>query len=181
MQTDNEYFIWVDLETTGLTPETDQILEIAVIVTTPDLTQVGPAYTQIIKPYPDIDKDALHPKVVEMHEANGLWADMLTNGTPIGLVETELLAYLAEHAPGKRYLAGNNIPFDQAFLRTHMPLIVDACHYRMIDVSTVKELVKHWAPHIAATLPEKTYGHRALDDIKESIAEAQHYKNEIFQ
>lgn len=169
--------IWVDLETTGLDPGRDGILEMAVVVTDEDLNELGEPFTAIVRPTFRQYRE-MSDFVREMHDKNGLLA-ALDDGMPLRKAWLEAEAYLQAIVPkpGEWPLAGNNVGFDRGFLHHHMPTVEQVAHYRNIDVSTVKELARRWCPRVVESAPEKAGGHRALGDVLESIDELRHYRN----
>jgi oligoribonuclease len=173
--------VWIDLEMTGLEPDTDLILEVAAIITDGDLGTVieGP---ELVLAAPREALDAMDDVVVEMHTKSGLLdavagAD-LTVDEAEQLVLDWLLPILPE--PGIAPLAGNSVHADRAFLKRHMPRVHAHLHYRNVDVSTLKELGLRWYPAALQGAPGKAGAHRALADIRESIAEMRHYREHLF-
>lgn len=169
--------IWVDLETTGLDPGRDGILEMAVVVTDEDLNELDEPFTAIVRPTFRQYRE-MSDFVREMHDKNGLLA-ALDDGMPLRKAWLEAEAYLQAIVPkpGEWPLAGNNVGFDRGFLHHHMPTVEQVAHYRNIDVSTVKELARRWCPRVVESAPEKAGGHRALGDVLESIDELRHYRD----
>ncbi|MEE8599470.1 oligoribonuclease [Euzebya tangerina] len=174
--------IWVDLEMTGLDPATEVIVEIAVIITDGQLdTQIeGP---ELIINAPEEVLDAMHPVVVKMHEKSGLTTAVRESDVTARQAEQVVLDFLREHIPesGVAPLAGNSVHADRAFLKAYMPELEAHCHYRNVDVSTVKELAARWFPEAKEAAPKKGGDHRALADIQESIDELRYYRKAIFQ
>lgn len=171
--------VWVDLEMTGLEPETCAIVEIATIVTTSDLEVVAEGPSFIVRP-PDDKLAGMSAFVRELHEKSGLYQRILASTTTIAEAQAETLAFLAEHTPrGVSPLAGNSVWKDRAFMEREMPAVIAHLHYRMIDVSTIKELVRRWYPE-RYHAPKKKEIHRALDDIRESIEELKWYRARVF-
>ena len=170
--------VWVDLEMTGLNPEKDLILEIAVLITDKDLN--------IVAEGPDLAINYIHlPEMCEWvtnaHTTSGLLDKAKSSHISLKEAEVQVFNFIAQYAQkGKSFLCGNSIWQDKQFLQKHMPSIVEYLHYRIIDVSTVKELVKLWYPDSPAAEFQKVKAHRALDDIKESISELNHYKKHFF-
>ena len=171
--------VWVDLEMTGLEPETCKIVEIATIVTDSQLEVIAEGPSFIIRP----SDDALartSPFVRELHEKSGLWARIQASTTTVEEAQAATLAFLEQHsAKGTSPLCGNSVWKDRAFLESEMPDVVKFLHYRMIDVSTIKELVRRWYPS-GYHAPKKKEAHRALDDIRESIEELKWYRSRVF-
>ncbi len=174
--------VWVDLEMTGLDIERDVILEIAVIVTDGALEVIeeGP---DLVVAQPEEALAGMKPIVERMHAASGLDAAVRASAVALADAEAQVLAFVRQHVPtaGTAPLAGNSISTDRAFLRRHMPALSSYLHYRNVDVSTVKELARRWYPEAKQAAPQKGGGHRALADIRESIAELQYYRQTIFR
>lgn len=172
--------VWIDLEMTGLDPETDAILEIAAIVTDGRLDEVAEGPDLVIH----ADEAALQGMVDvvrEMHESSGLTEAVRRSKTTVREAERRVLDFVRAYVPepGTAPLAGNSVHADRAFLRRHMPDLASWLHYRNVDVSTLKELVRRWYPGVE--LPDKGSAHRALADIRESIEELRHYRSQIFK
>jgi len=169
--------VWIDCEMTGLAPRHDLLLEIAVVVADGDLRELG-VFQEVIHQDRARAVGMMDEFVLRMHSSSGLIADMaVTTPESCGpAVERSVIEFLAEHGALNAVAAGNNISFDRAFLDVWMSeLNRDALHYRSLDVSTVKEIARHRAPEVLAAAPRKSARHRALDDIRESIAEYRHY------
>jgi len=171
--------IWIDLEMTGLDPETDRIIEIATIVTDSELNEVatGPvlAVQQSAETLAGMDQWNTNT-----HGKTGLTARVLASTTSEAEAEAQTLEFLRVHvAAGKSPMAGNSICQDRRFLVRYMPELANYFHYRNLDVSTVKELVNRWQPALAKGL-KKEGTHRALDDIRDSIQELQFYRQRVF-
>ena len=172
--------VWMDLEMTGLDPECERIIEIATIVTTPDLAVVaeGPVLT--------IRQDetlfaAMDDWNTRHHTASGLLERVRREGVSEPEAEATTLAFVAAHTEaGQAILCGNSIWQDRRFLRRYMPRLESHFHYRMIDVSSVKELVRRWRPDLMAGLTKQNQ-HLALADIRESIAELVYYRERFFR
>jgi len=170
--------VWIDLEMSGLDPDTCEILEIATIVTDPDLVILAEGPELIIH-QPDSVLEAMDEWCTQHHGDSGLTAAV--KASKISLAEAEKLTvdFLKEHVEaGSSPLCGNSIWQDRRFLVKHMPTLDAFLHYRLIDVSTVKELARRWYPDVTA--PKKGESHRALDDIRESIAELSFYRERVF-
>jgi oligoribonuclease len=172
---------WMDLEMTGLEPSRHVIVEIASLITDDDLTIVAEGPDLVVHATPEQLAD-MDDFVTSMHARSGL-LDAIT-GSDLTLEEAgaQTLAFLKLHIPEPRTvpLAGNSIGTDRRFLATYLPDIEEYLHYRSVDVSTVKELCRRWYPDVYKAAPEKKGGHRALQDIVESVAELDYYRAAIF-
>ncbi len=173
--------VWIDCEMTGLSLEHDALVEVAALVTDYELTVLGSGVDIIIRP-PDEALAQMGDFVREMHTTSGL-LDELAAGTTLEDAQAQVLAYVREHVPeaGKAPLGGNTIATDRGFLARDMPELDAHLHYRMIDVSSIKELSRRWYPRAYFAAPEKKGGHRALADITESIAELRYYREAVFR
>lgn len=178
-QTDR--IVWIDCEMTGLSLEHDALVEVAALVTDYELTVLGTGVDIIVRP-PDEALAQMGDFVREMHTSSGL-LDELAAGTTLEDAQAQVLAYVREHVPeaGKAPLGGNTIATDRGFLARDMPELDAHLHYRMIDVSSIKELSRRWYPRAYFAAPEKKGGHRALADITESIAELRYYREAVFR
>ncbi len=174
--------VWVDLEMTGLDADRDVIVEIAVVVTDGTLDRVVEGPDLVVAAPPEA-LAAMRPVVAQMHAASGLTEAVRASRVTVAEAEVQVLEFVRRHVPQPRTapLAGNSIHADRAFLRRHMPALEAHVHYRNVDVSTVKELVRRWYPDALAAAPRKTGGHRALADILESIAELRHWRATVFR
>ncbi len=171
--------VWIDLEMTGLDPVENVIIEIATLVTDSELNIVaeGPNIV-IFQPEEELEK--MDEWNQTHHTANGLIEAVRESDVSAVTAELRTLEFLREHCQeGQSLLCGNTIGQDRRFLRAHMPNLQEFFHYRSIDVTSVKELAKRWYPKVQGI--KKPSGHRALDDIKGSIEELRHYRQEIFQ
>ncbi|GAA3612353.1 oligoribonuclease [Marihabitans asiaticum] len=177
----NDRIVWIDCEMTGLSLEQDALVEIAALVTDYELTVLGEGVDIVIRP-PEAALAQMGDFVRDMHTSSGL-LDALESGVSLEEAEAQVLAYVTQHAPdpGKSPLAGNTIATDRAFLTRDMPALDAHLHYRMIDVSSIKELSRRWYPRAYFAAPEKNGGHRALADITESIAELRYYREAVFR
>jgi len=166
---------------TGLSLEADALIEIAALVTDYDLNVLGEGVDLIIKP-PQAALDQMNEVVTKMHTSSGL-IEELAGGISVREAEEQVLDYVREFAkePGKTPLAGNSIGTDRAFLARDMTELESWLHYRVIDVSSIKELSRHWFPRAYFASPEKGGAHRALADIRESIDELRYYRRAVFQ
>ncbi|MGK0359243.1 MAG: oligoribonuclease [Bradymonadia bacterium] len=170
--------VWIDLEMSGLDPKTCQILEIATLITDADLNIIatGP---ELIVHQPDAILQAMDTWCTAHHGASGLTAAVKASTVSLAEAEAQTLAFLQAHTtPGASPLCGNSIWQDRRFLIAGMPAIDSFLHYRLIDVSTIKELARRWYPGLRA--PAKQESHRALDDIRESVAELRFYRERLF-
>lgn len=173
--------VWIDCEMTGLRLGTDKLIEIAALVTDSELNVLGEGVDIVI--HADDDALAAMPDVVtKMHENSGLTDEVRKSTVTLAEAEQQVLAYIREHVPvaGTAPLAGNSIATDRGFIARDMPDLDTYLHYRMIDVSSIKELSRRWYPRIYFGQPEKGLAHRALADIKESIRELKYYRKTAF-
>ena len=174
--------VWMDLEMTGLDPAIDRIVEIATIITDDELNIVaeGP---DIVIHQPDDVLARMAPVVVDMHTKSGLLAEIKSSAISLDEAGRDTLQFIKSHigAPKSVPLCGNSIGTDRRFLAAYLPDIENYLHYRSIDVSSVKELVKRWYPTVDAQKPAKTGNHRALDDIRDSIRELAYYRQNAFR
>jgi oligoribonuclease len=165
---------------TGLDFVNDALVEVAALVTDFDLNVLGEGVDVVIAP-PQAALDQMVPFVRDMHTSSGL-LDELATGTTIADAQAQVLAYVKEHCPeGSRPpLAGNSVGTDRAFIARDMTELDDFLHYRIVDVSSIKELSRHWFPRAYFNSPTKSGGHRALADIQESIEELRFYRDAVF-
>jgi len=171
----NENLVWMDLEMTGLEPEQDVIIEIATIVTDSNLNIVAEGPVLAVH-QPDVLLDAMDEWNTKTHGNSGLTERVRNSTTNARAAERLTLEFLRQYVkPGTSPLCGNSIHQDRRFLVKYMPELEAYMHYRNIDVSTLKELAKRWKPSAVSSFQKKG-SHQALDDIKESIAEMQHYR-----
>ena len=173
--------VWVDLEMTGLDPSRHVIVEVAALVTDAELNIIDDGVDLVVHAT-DAELAEMDDFVTEMHSSNGLLDDIKASTTSIRDAEDAVLELVAKHCDPAHPapLAGNSIATDRAFIRAQMPRLDDALHYRMIDVSTVKELSRRWFPKAYYNQPEKGMAHRALADIVESIRELDYYRRAVF-
>jgi oligoribonuclease len=178
--TNDGRLVWIDCEMTGLDLDRDALVEIAVVVTDSELNVLGEGVDIVIRP-PDDSLVDMNPVVVEMHTASGL-LDELPNGTTLADAEAQVLAYVREHVPEPRKapLAGSSVYTDRGFISRDLPGLDAHLHYRLVDVSTIKELSRRWFPRAYFAAPSKHGGHRALADILESIEELRYYREAVF-
>jgi oligoribonuclease len=176
----NDQLVWIDCEMTGLDLARDALIEIACIVTDSQLVAVDEGIDLVIKPPPEA-LDHMPEVVREMHTASGL-LDELAAGITLAEAQAQVLAYVRAHVTESRKvpLCGNSIATDRLFIARDMPELDDFLHYRMVDVSSIKELARRWYPRAYFASPEKHGGHRALADIRESIRELQYYREAVF-
>jgi len=171
-------FVWIDLEMTGLNPDVDRILEIAVVVTGPDLRPLGEVQRVIQQPEHSMEK--MSKVVQQMHTRNRLIEECLAATTTMREAERAAMALVVAHClPGEAFLCGNSVHHDWRFLARHMPRLEQYLHYRQVDVSTIKVLIQAWAPDI--TYDKEISIHRALPDIHGSIAELRFYCEKVFR
>jgi oligoribonuclease len=176
----NERLVWIDCEMTGLDMVNDALIEVAALVTDFDLNVLGDGVDIIVKP-PAEALEQMIPFVRSMHEKSGLLAE-LENGVTLSEAEERVLAYIREHcAPDSRPpLAGNTVSTDRAFIARDMAALDAFMHYRIVDVSSIKELSRRWYPKAYFGAPAKRGNHRALADIQESIEELRYYRDAVF-
>jgi oligoribonuclease len=176
----NDRLVWIDCEMTGLDIERDALVEIACLVTDGELNLLDEGVDLVIKP--PAEALAGMPDVVrDMHTASGLLAE-LPSGIPVAEAAEHVLGYVRGHVtePRKAPLCGNSIATDRWFIARDMPELDAYLHYRMIDVSSIKELVRRWFPRAYFASPAKHGGHRALADIMESVQELRYYREAVF-
>jgi oligoribonuclease len=173
--------MWMDLEMTGLDPAKDVIVEIATLVTDDDLKIVAEGPDLVIHQQ-EAALAAMDPFVVDMHTKSGLLDAIRVSTTSLQDAGAQTLAFIKEHAPDPATvpLCGNSIGTDRRFLAAYLPEIEQWLHYRSVDVSSVKELVRRWYPSVRADRPKKLGAHRALDDIRESVEELRFYRERVF-
>jgi oligoribonuclease len=176
----NERLVWIDCEMTGLSLEHDALVEVAALVTDSELNVLGDGVDVVIKP-PAAALDQMVDVVRDMHTTSGLLTE-LESGCTLAEAEDAVLTYVRAHVPGVRKapLAGNTVYVDRGFLARDMKDLDDYLHYRLVDVSSIKELVRRWFPRVYFNTPAKHGGHRALADIQESIQELKFYREAIF-
>ncbi|MEJ7831621.1 MAG: oligoribonuclease [Nocardioides sp.] len=176
----NERLIWIDCEMTGLDIVADALIEVAALVTDFDLNVLGDGVDIIVKP-PAEALEQMIPFVREMHEKSGL-LDKLDSGVTVAEAEQQVLAYVKEHCPDgvRPPLAGNTVSTDRSFLARDMTDLDAFLHYRIVDVSSIKELARRWYPRAYFGAPSKRGSHRALADIQESIEELRFYRETVF-
>ncbi|RBY75729.1 oligoribonuclease [Geodermatophilus sp. TF02-6] len=175
------HLVWIDCEMTGLDLTRDKLIEVAVLVTDSELTVLDPGLDLVISA-DDADLDAMVDVVTEMHARSGLTAAVRASTLTVAEAEEQLLAYVKRFVPDRRTapLCGNSIGTDRGFLARDMPELDDHLHYRMIDVSSIKELARRWFPRVYFAQPVKGLAHRALADIIESVRELTYYRQTLF-
>jgi oligoribonuclease len=176
----NDRMVWIDCEMTGLSLSDDALIEVAALVTDSELQILGDGVDIVIRP-PAAALASMPEVVREMHTASGLLAE-LEGGTTLADAEQQVLAYVKEHVPeaGRAPLCGNSVSTDRGFLLRDMPALETHLHYRIVDVSSIKELARRWYPRAYFNAPKKGGGHRALADIKESVQELAYYRSVVF-
>ena len=174
------HLVWIDCEMTGLSLETDALVEIAVLVTDSELNVIGEGIDLVIHATDD-QIAGMNDFVRTMHTDSGLIHE-IASGVNMADAEQQILAYLqsAGVVAGKSPLAGNSVSVDRNFIARDMKQLAEFLHYRTIDVSTIKELSRRWYPRAYFAAPAKTGNHRALGDIQDSIAELAYYRKAIF-
>jgi oligoribonuclease len=172
---------WIDLEMTGLDPTRHTIVEVACLITDDDLTIVEEGPDLVVHASPE-ELAGMDDVVRNMHTRSGLLADIEASTLTVAEAGDQTLTFLKEHIGQPRTvpLAGNSIGTDRRFLAAFMPEVEDYLHYRSVDVSTIKELCRRWRPEVYKAAPSKKGGHRALQDIRESVGELAYYRTAIF-
>ncbi len=172
--------VWIDCEMTGLDLVSDALVEVAVLVTDSELTILGEGVDVVVKP-PQEAVAQMRDVVRTMHTSSGLLTE-LDGGMTLEEAEKAVLEYVTQFVPEPRRapLAGNSVATDRGFLARDMPTLEQHLHYRIIDVSSIKELARRWYPRVYFASPEKKGGHRALADIRESIEELKYYREALF-
>jgi oligoribonuclease len=176
-----DLLVWIDCEMTGLDLGRDALIEVAALVTDPDLNVLGDGVDVVIHAE-DTLLDGMFEVVREMHDKSGLTEQVRASTIGVEEAEDRIMSYLTTHVPEPRSapLCGNSIATDRGFLARDMPRLDAHLHYRMIDVSSIKELCRRWYPRTYYGQPPKGLAHRALADIKESIRELEFYRRTIF-
>ena len=174
--------VWMDLEMTGLDPERHTIVEIATLVTDDDLNVVAEGPDLVVH-QPAEALAQMDDVVRTMHTKSGLLAAIESSTLSLADAGAATLDFIKQHIPEARTvpLAGNSIGMDRRFLAAYLPEIEEYLNYRSVDVSTVKELCRRWYPDVLAKAPDKAGGHRALDDIRESVEELRYYRSAVFR
>ena len=172
--------VWIDCEMTGLDVGSDLLVEVAALVTDSDLNVIGDGVDIVIGATAE-QLERMPDVVREMHAASGLTDAVLTSTVTVAEAEQQVLTFLRSLVePGKAPLCGNSIGTDRGFLSRDMPELDGFLHYRMVDVSSVKELARRWYPRAWFNAPKKAGGHRALADIHESVKELRYYRSTVF-
>lgn len=176
----NDALVWIDCEMTGLDLRNDALIEVACLVTDGELNHLAEGVDLVVKP-PQAALDQMGEFVTEMHTASGL-LEALDGGVTLEEAEEQVLEHIRRFVPEpkKAPLCGNSIATDRAFIARDLPRVDEHLHYRMVDVSSIKELLRRWYPRVYFQAPEKQGGHRALADITESIVELRYYRAAAF-
>jgi oligoribonuclease len=176
-----DLLVWIDCEMTGLDLGKDKLIEVAALVTGPDLKVLGEGIDLVIHA-DDAALDAMPPVVRDMHAKSGLTDEVRRSAIGMAEAEDAVLSYIRQFVPNPRTapLCGNSIATDRGFLARDMPALDSYLHYRMIDVSSIKELARRWYPRVYFGQPAKGLAHRALADIRESIRELEYYRRTVF-
>jgi oligoribonuclease len=176
-----EPLVWIDCEMTGLDPQFDVLVEVAVVVTDSELNLLDDGLDILIATDP-AKLEGMEDVVREMHTASGLLEALATATTTLEDAEQQVLDYVQRFVPDRRKapLCGNSIATDRTFITRYMPKLDDHLHYRMIDVSSIKELARRWYARAYFNAPAKNGGHRALADIVDSITELRYYRAAVF-
>jgi oligoribonuclease len=174
--------VWMDLEMTGLEPDRHVIVEIATIITDDDLSIVAEGPDLVIHAN-EAQLAEMDDFVVDMHTSSGLLKLIQVSSVTLEEAAQQTLDFIKQHVKKARSvpLCGNSIGTDRRFLDTYMPAIENYLHYRSVDVSTIKELARRWNPEVLKSGRQKQTNHRALDDIRESITELEHYRKHFFE
>ena len=173
--------VWIDCEMTGLDLRRDALIEVAVIVTDAELNPLDDGMDVVIHAADDVLATMI-PFVRDMHASSGLTEAVRASTVQLGEAEKLVLDYVRSHVPDPKAapLCGNSIATDRGFLARDMPDLDEHLHYRMVDVSSIKELAKRWYPRVYQAQPDKGLSHRALADIEESIRELAYYRRTLF-
>jgi len=174
--------VWMDLEMTGLEPSRHVIVEIATLVTDDDLHVVDDGLDLVVHQPPEALAE-MEDIVRQMHTSSGLLKEIEASTLTLEDAGAQTLEFIKAHVPERRSvpLCGNSIGTDRRFLAAYLPEVEEYLHYRSIDVSSIKELAKRWFPKETAAAPQKNSAHRALGDIRESLAELQYYRDAVFK
>jgi oligoribonuclease len=177
----SDVLVWIDMEMTGLDPERERIIEIATILTDGNLTEIAVGPELVIHQGDEI-LAAMDDWNTSHHGSSGLTARVKESALTEADADAQTVAFINAHVSAKDrpVIAGNSIHQDRRFIRRYMPALEKRLHYRMVDVSTVKELARRWYPQVIAKQPPKKETHRALDDVRESIDELRYYRAQVF-
>lgn len=178
----NDRLVWIDLEMTGLDIHTHTIVEVAALVTDADLNIIGDGVDLVVHATEE-ELAKMDDFVTNMHASSGLTEEIRNSTVSLAEAEDAVLALIEKHCDPDHPapLAGNSIATDRSFIREHMPRLDKALHYRMIDVSSLKELARRWEPRVYYNQPDKGLAHRALADIIESIRELDYYRRAMLR
>ena len=173
--------VWIDCEMTGLDLGNDLLIEVAALVTDGNLTVLGDGVDVVVGASAE-QLERMPDVVREMHGSSGLTEEVLASRVTLQQAEEQVLSYVREWVPEARKapLCGNSIATDRGFLARDMPALDGWLHYRMVDVSSIKELARRWYPRVYFHAPKKGGGHRALADIRESLDELRYYRSTLF-
>jgi oligoribonuclease len=176
----SQHLVWIDCEMTGLNPDVDSLVEIAVVITDSELNPIDDGIDLVIKPLAG-SLEQMNDFVRTMHTESGL-IDELENGLDLEQAQSLVLEYIQRFIPTAKEapLAGNTIGTDRLFIAKYLPEVDAHLHYRSIDVSSIKELSRRWYPRVYFQMPKKDGGHRALADILDSIRELRYYRETVF-
>jgi oligoribonuclease len=176
----SQHLVWIDCEMTGLNPDVDSLVEIAVVITDSELNPIDDGIDLVIKPLAG-SLEQMNDFVRAMHTESGLISE-LGNGLELAEAQTLVLEYIQRFIPTAKEapLAGNTIGTDRLFIAKYLPEVDAHLHYRSIDVSSIKELSRRWYPRVYFQMPKKDGGHRALADILDSIRELRYYRETVF-
>jgi oligoribonuclease len=179
--TATDRLVWIDMEMSGLDPEKERVLEIATIITDKDLVVIA-EQTELVVHQPDELLAAMDEWNTKHHGASGLTERVRTSTVTEDEVDAAVVAFIDAHVPASErpVLAGNSIHQDRRFIHRYLPRLDKRLHYRMVDVSTIKELARRWYPEVFERRPAKRETHRALDDIRESIDELRFWREQVF-
>jgi len=174
--------VWMDLEMTGLDPRRHVIVEIATLVTDDNLEIIGEGLDLVVHQPPEALAE-MEDVVRNMHTSSGLIEEIEQSTVSLEDAGARTLEFIKTHVPDARSvpLCGNSIGTDRRFLAAYLPDVEEYLHYRSIDVSSIKELAKRWYPKVCAAAPQKNSAHRALGDIRESVAELRYYREAVFK
>lgn len=178
----NDRLVWIDLEMTGLDTHRHVIVEVAALITDADLNILGEGVDLVVHAT-DAELAEMDDYVTTMHENSGLTQEIRSSTVSIKEAEDAVLELIAKHCDPQHPapLAGNSIATDRSFINAYMPRLDEALHYRMVDVSSIKELARRWSPRVYFNQPQKGMAHRALADIVESIRELEYYRQALFK